>query len=465
MKKIIALFISVILFTTMLSACGNKNNDNPSITAPTNSSSDNLTEQNGDSNEINWETENIEVPDIEDVVVSEITVPNTSVKIKIAKTPFNFNIENFKKAFDESKYISKLYTFATFYGESINGDTYKEGNKVKFYIENKVLGKIKNGNEKSYYFNDMEATIRRDTNCYDGDKTVYFHFSGVDDVKAFQDDVFSVLEKCIGKEYAEYLVYAKGNDTNTKSEMETEIKKDNATYLLGRKVEKRDDVFDVTFSLFVNDLHFSNSFDYYDGGYQSKYTNFKHKFSEVFPQVTDVCVDSFDKFSNEYFSHVKDKFENYEYVRTLLDHANFFELHSDDGKNVYKLYLETSMGCSNLSKLVSPELKYDMYIYENDNGEIENIDFSLEGETLPISNEEDKNTSYKYLASSQKSEIASLFPDIDVSWIDENKTEDQSAKLTYKILGKDCNVKAKIASGETFADTYLGRFKLEFECK
>ena len=66
------------------------------------------------------------------------------------------------------------------------------------------------------------------------------------------------------------------------------------------------------------------------------------------------------------------------------------------------------MGCSNLSKLVSPELKYDMYIYENDNGEIENIDFSLEGETLPISNEEDKNTSYKYLASSQKSEIASL---------------------------------------------------------
>ena len=59
----------------MLSACGNKNNDNPSITAPTNSSSDNLTEQNVDSNEINWETENIEVPDIEDVTVSEITVP------------------------------------------------------------------------------------------------------------------------------------------------------------------------------------------------------------------------------------------------------------------------------------------------------------------------------------------------------------------------------------------------------
>ena len=125
MKKIIALFISVILFTTMLSACGNKNNDNPSITAPTNSSDDNLTEQNGDSNEISWETENVEVPDIEDVTVSEITVPNTSVKIKIAKTPFNFNIENFKKAFDESKYISKLYTFATSYGESINGDTYK----------------------------------------------------------------------------------------------------------------------------------------------------------------------------------------------------------------------------------------------------------------------------------------------------------------------------------------------------
>lgn len=471
MKKTLALILAILSIVLCFSACGkvetkpNNENSNPSTdVVEDNQSEDNKTNETPSST-LDWKLENISTPDFSDVIIEEKIISNTETKVKIGKTPFNYDINNAKSVFSNSKFISDKYILGASTHERIEGETYKQGNKVNFEIEDKVVGTLKESDYSTKeYFSDLEVIFERETKLYDNYNFITFSFSGLEISQNTQKELYNLIKECVGEELAKFMVYAKDDDGMTAYDkpisdggMGVVIKKENVTYGIDRSItEDKDDIKDnrISFRVFVKEANFYNSFTYYDGDYVSIYDkDFKYKITNINPNITDFSQSTFDMFAKEYFA-----IGNGDYVRSRLDYVNLEKIVMDDGRMICRFDTEFQKGCSDIANLIAPEFEIDYSVVEKDN-DIVLLDISYTGAPGPVGDGGDENTSYKNLLKIQKEQIKFLFPLLDISSIDDSNPTSQSTKGTTSLFNKECQYNASASIGHTFADTFSGEWK------
>ena len=114
MKKKLILFLCMIMIGTTIVSCGKSGKsdkkEETNKQEQTETKEENTNISANDIKEVAyWEQKSVKAPNMKEVVVSEETVAGTDVKVKVGTTPFDFKIEDFKKACDNSEFIKTNY--------------------------------------------------------------------------------------------------------------------------------------------------------------------------------------------------------------------------------------------------------------------------------------------------------------------------------------------------------------------
>ena len=469
MKKIIAFILVALSILSCFSACGktekeNVNNTNPDVTE------NQIQTGNEDTDDgVKWKQEELTTPSITDISIHEVTLVDGTSKIKIAKTPFNYNIENFRKAIDKSDFIKEKYNLGMSTSETIEGKVYEEGHMVHYAITDKIVGDLKGSEYPSKeYFSDLAITLRRETKLYDNYSSLNFTFYGLEISQKTQKELYTILKECIGDELAYFLVYAKdtdGVDDQNKIVFEPSmgvcVENKNSIYDISRKITEKEDIEDnmIEFSIYLDESSIYNSFKEYDGGYKSIYDkgDMEYKINSLFPNMTDFSTTTFEDFAKEYC-----ELGIGDYVRTNLKSVTLAKTVMDDGRSVNQFCITAQKGCSDVANMSAPELTIDYSVVKN-NDEITLLDVEITGTPGPIGDTADEKTSHKKLMEINKEQMLFFFPDLDLSQIDVSSMEEQTAESTVTLMGKECKTEITTETWHNRLGNYTGEWKIEAE--
>lgn len=467
MKKIFILFLTVVLFSTFLTGCIDNVPDNESP----NSSNDTTINNNsgGESANVihtahNWDLKELKTPDIKETILEKKEIPNTNKTLTLGITPFDYKIEDFKEVFSSSDLIKEKYNIGT----CINKVTTRNDFEEERYniISNKIVGVLK---EKDYetnkYFDDLEVNIKQNTSLYSTPHEIWFLFDGLTLSTETQSQIYEILKKCIGENYANFLVYAK--DTNSECEegsiseiqLEEKIETENVTYTLSRQIRKNNEKASISFSLCISDTNYNNRYPYNEFGSENFYDNktLTYQINDIFPQITDFAPSKMKDFAKEYY-----KYGTGNYEITYLGKSTKSTTVLDDGRIINHISVDTRKGGEGIGEVTAAKLKLDYTILEKDS-KILNIDAKFTGDPGGIFHDEENNTdllleSYNI----QKEQISFLFPTIDVpksSKNDSSISKSFSGKTMF--LNKECDFTGEISVGRNFAEAYTGEWTIE----
>lgn len=398
-----------------------------------------------------WETRMIADPILPEITTEKYMVTE-GVEVILGTSPFNYNIEDIKTALNENEFLKEYYNLALERGESFSGETYEQGDFFSATVREEVCGDKKNGYQSSYdYYTDFTFSLLHSTSRFTNPSSIYVKFYEIEDMPDVQEKVYSVLEDALGQELAEYLVYAKQEETETSTSynLERTFESEGTTYGAKRKVEQdRDGEWTIQFDLYVENASFEKGFEYCDGGYQPLIENAKYNVSAITNGgISDFDIRNFKYYAPEYMNI----YTGGNYSRTVLSLGSYAERRDDDGGRSYDMSVSTEQGYYDISSILCPEFDVDYTIYEEGDGSISYIDIWCTGTGLyhKLLDRTDETAYYKQVTDILKAQVATVVPTVDLSDITyENlvaNNYEMRKETTVEVLGVICECEIVIS--------------------
>ncbi len=506
MKKFLSLFLVVVMLFSLVACGANESNttpnDNPGTSQPENSDTTNppetpdtseppSTDETPGSNEVvveskfDWVIRNVARPDdkivmnvIKRSILSEYLEKEYNQTLTVSNLS-HYNVTDIKAQLAQNDFIKNKYVLGISHDEETYHEIYTDAGLCKrYHYSDSVVGVLKDEDATTNSLNDIMIRYSGDTNDATGYTSVSALFYGVNVTKANQTDLLTVLEMCMPKDVAYYLVYAQDDDGKTISnkslndakELGVEFQDDNHIYYLKREfyVSKYDEADNyVRFSYGISDTLFNNTYKFYDGDYKPHNDDMKYLPAEFFGEQvgnTDF-INNPTAFFDTYFNTGSKN-----YSGTALQSGWYWLTHTvgDNGVNIYSVRMDITGFNKDENMLTSPGLEMSYTVRERD-GKTVAIEYLMEGTSSHIDDSANVTTSHKQLCESLLKQMQLLLGrDADLSAltfdnlkvVNEQKREGSTTVQTT-LAGLDKNINVTLSLGRSSAMyTWKGSFKL-----
>ncbi len=393
-----------------------------------------------------WKTREMVQPSLEDVSVRSVSIEDV-LTIKIATTPFNFDIDEIEQKLRVNSFITDRFNLSREKRETIySAESYTEGDFHDYVYTDAINGRLE-GEDTTQ---DFYVSLTTDYSTYDNVNYASVYINNMPEAADTQENIRMVLKDIFGEEVAEYLVYGPSDpDANARDKynMEAVIESSGGNkYLLERDLEKNDHnvltsiegTWKMTFSVRVSEPGFSNltTFAYYDGKKVPMAHSAKYNMSDITEGgVSDINLNNFSQMFPEYTRvDIGSKF-----IRNDLTMFSYNEEILSDGAIEYCLDITGLVNqLADVPGYQQPKLDVSYTLREKDDA-LYYVDVSFKGSNIYRHVEEIDN---EKLLNSMKEQVSVLMPNIDLSeTVYSEGVTSYNIENTFTYMGVTCEYK------------------------
>ena len=392
-----------------------------------------------------WKTMKLDAPEMEDAIIKEATLLDP-VTVKVATTPFNYNMDDTEQKIREISYIADNYVLSRKKKEIMyEFETYAEGDFHDYEYTDYLNGYLKNEDDE---YTDFFIAFNTDFSKYDTVDSATVYFYKVKEEEIAQEAIASVLKAVYGEEIGHYAAYAT-TDESYGYNLDADIVSANGTkYGINREMEKDEDegTWKIAFYVYMNDPGFYNQLAFYDGNQEPLVHQAKYSISQLTQgNIGDINLDVFSQMFPEYTSIDMGG----EYIRNSLENFEYSESVCDDGTVEYSMNLrELNQRLLDYAGYESPYLDLRYTIREKD-GQINYINIDFEGDGIGRCWEE---MDAARAMSIMKEQVSLWLPGIT---LDKEEMDVQGYKGEFTYLGVPCEYQVNMSVGDRAGSWYI----------
>lgn len=321
--------------------------------------SDDILDQIGD-----WSFWDVDAPYMADPEQVTVTVSDGLV-VTQTDTGFDYSISAIRDRLTGDDVLSDRYVFADVISEEHYSNILEaSGAYTSYLVTASVNGILRESHtEFSADYSDLYVALFQDFSAFHNPNQIIAELY-VDDLTAdTQADVYDIIAKAFGPDFAAYFVCHADDDGvdseeglavtagNFDDTVFVTVGEDTFTYRFSRTIESQDDGYRVRFFGEMTDYPSYSNFIYFSDNYVEAYDASPVKLSDVLPdgQFSDYESIVFYTAFEDYFSTFA--LTPTGYVRTLPSYVTYYEMHAQDDVSVYS----TQMSLYGVGETVSDE--------------------------------------------------------------------------------------------------------------
>lgn len=397
---------------------------------------------------LNWTTDFIETPLLPALrVTSQSVVPG--VHVKISTTPFNFNIEEMLKKFNNVDFLKQNYAELTqCVYEKYDNEYYTNGGYAFSYAGNdEIISDRKGDASANYYqYSDLKIGASRNTAEYSNYYSLYVDMKNLPKDVATQDGVKTVADIIFG-EWSYYLMTAEDMDDRdldgnklSKGQMEESVTaSDGTVYSFTRKITQNDD---KTVNIYLkvgvyNNPHRDTKVTTFGKNIQPIYIRFSKKLGDILPKsFGQTEITQYRTFGDAYFNAQS---KDTPYSTTELTRCETYTYTSSGGKKFYSFDADFEGVREGGEKS-----KFSIaYSFADGSQMLQDVKFTISGTTHTFDNKvdiTDRSKAGKMIMDDIKKSLSLVLTEADLSSLVFDESQANS-KAPYE---KTYNVSAKI---------------------
>jgi hypothetical protein len=465
MKKILALLLAIAMICSFVACSNSKGTDEPTSNSdattqsPTDVEGDNTTDgadattpNDNDPSDTDkrWIQKGIALPHFDPLVITEKKLTDT-VKVKIAKTPFDIDINDVAKKIGKLEYVKNNYT------PLIKHDGQAQTSTLDFASNQYLVSYSTGTHYEAEMISNAQPVLPSECNdlvisagylsaFYENTSYINLKFTGIETLDNQTQNSIYEIAKLVFEDYAEFLVYGKDVDgLNSKGgsigayNMVDFVRMDDATiyegtvYGLSRTISYHDhSKYIIEFEVYVDNNPYADPLiDDYGKDSQPLYNHVPLKLTDILPDAfggRDIVENR--NMGDKYFKSLR---SSTPYIFTDAGSTSTNIYYGNDGSKEYSILFSLD---GRYEGVKINDFSYDVRYIEKPDDSISFIDIHFSGETNNLSNimdvsQSNKEAACKAIHDDIKAAISCVAPNIDLSDIAYN-TEENDKTRNYR---------------------------------
>lgn len=396
-----------------------------------------------------WGVKSVELPAIPALTYEEKSIGG--VAIKIATTPFDYDLDQVYDNLKSNSYIQEHYQeLVTSHSESDAGQLYADvGTQISYDQSIEFGAALKDSYLNTLkYAHDIKALYSHNSADYSNINRVYLQFFDLEADTVDQTAIFEIVKIVFGEQYAEVLVYGSdsdGKDYNTgksirKSELSELISSGDCSYGLQRDIHTSRDTIDISFTLNVAYNPNSNryGFNYYGLEDESLYPQMQYHIADFVSEDfggTDPL--NFSTFADGFFKQFYPA-----YTHSSLDVLTMDIYQTDSGRKGYDYWVDVTAVCDDETWDVN-SLGLQIYVEEDAAGQIVDMEVIASSDISCFAGNTDKEG--QDYVDAMVEMIHAIWPDMDLSGVAYSENGGYCTKdVALELLGHTLTGDARI---------------------